>query len=135
MRCQKITQYSAFISSITSCIFDLSKSFPQHIQIGGPEYCFNFYGSTEINKRLDENLDNLVVEPTDKLTEAIFSTASCIADLSEDKIFPLSDLNNVNSIIDKLLNTLKNINYNDPDSYNHFHDTITKKPNQLQSHI
>ena len=51
------------------------------------------------------------------------------------KIFSLHDLNNVNSIINKLLNTLKNINYNDPDSYNHFHDTVTKKPNQLQSHL
>ena len=135
MRCQQTTQYSAFISSITSCIFDLSKSFPQHIQTGGPEYCFDFYGFTHISKKLDENSDDLVVEPSDKLTEAIFSTASCIAESSEDKIFSLSDLNNVNSIINKLLNTLKNINYNDPDSYNHFHDTITNKPNQLQSHL
>ena len=127
---------SAFISSIiTSCIFDLSKSFPQHIQTGGPEYCFNFYGFTDINKRLNENLDDLVVEPSDQLTEAIFSTASRIAESSEDKIFSLSDLNNVNSIINKLLNTLKNINYNDLDSYNHFHDTVTKKSNQLQSHL
>ena len=30
---------------------------------------------------------------------------------------------------------LKSINYNDPNSYNHFHDTITKKTNQLQSHL
>ena len=86
LRCQKITQYSAFISSITSCIFDLSKSFPQHIQTGGPENCFNFYGFTEVNKKLD-NSDNLLVEPDDLLTEAIFSTASSIQRSSEDKIF------------------------------------------------
>ena len=69
------------------------------------------------------------------LTEAIYYTASNIQRSSEDKIFSLHDLNNVNSIISKLLNTLKSINYKDPDSYNHFHDTVTKKPNQLQSHL
>ena len=106
----------------------------QHIQTGGPENCFNFYGFTEVNKKLDIS-DNLLVEPDDMLTEAIYYTASNIQRSSEDKIFSLHDLNNVNSIINKLLNTLKNINYNDPDSYNHFHDTVTKKPNQLQSHL
>ena len=84
---------------------------------------------------MDENSDDLVVEPSDQLTEAIFSTASKIAESSQDKIFSLSDLNNVNSIINQLLNTLKNINHNDLDSYNHFHDTVTKKSNQLQSHL
>jgi hypothetical protein len=84
---------------------------------------------------LDDNLNNLFVEPNDQLTKAIFYTASKIAESSEGKIFSLSNLNNVNSIINKLLNTLKNINYNDLDSYNHFHDTVTKKSNQLQSHL
>ena len=95
------TQYSAFISSITSCIFDLSKSFPQYIQTGGPDNSFNFYGFADINKKLDENPDDLLVEPNDQLTEAIFSTASKIAESSEDKSFSLTDLNNVNSIINK----------------------------------
>ena len=69
------------------------------------------------------------------LTEAIFYTAANIQRSSEDKIFSLHDLNNVNSIISKLLITLKSINYKDPDSYNHFHDTVNRKPNQLQSHL
>ena len=84
---------------------------------------------------MDDNPTNFFIEPNDQLTEAIFSAASKIAESSEDKIFSLSDLNNVNSTINKLLNTLKNINYNDLDSYNHFHDTVTKKSNQLQSNL
>jgi hypothetical protein len=84
LRCQKLTQYSAFISSITLSNFDLSKSFPQHIQTGGPEKSINFYGFADIDKKLDENPDNLLVEPNDQLTEAIFSTASKIAESSEE---------------------------------------------------
>jgi hypothetical protein len=38
-------------------------------------------------------------------------------------------------MIYKLLNTLKNINYYDLDNYNHYHDAVTKKSNQLQSYL
>ena len=69
------------------------------------------------------------------MTTAIVGAARAIFAESDEKIFTSSDIKNANSILNKLLNTFKSINYNDLDNYNHFHDTSTKKSNQLQSHI
>ena len=40
LREQHFTLLSAFISSITSCVYDLSRKFPSYIQTGGPERNF-----------------------------------------------------------------------------------------------
>jgi hypothetical protein len=57
------------------------------------------------------------------LTTAIVGAARAIFAESDEKNFTSSDIKNANSILNKLLNTLKSINYNDLDNYNHFHDT------------
>ena len=107
------------------------------VTLDGPERNFNFYGFSEVNRQLDQsyNVDGFVVEPTDSLTTTIVGAAKAIFAESDEKIFTSSDIKNANSILNKLLNTLKSINYNDLDNYNHFHDTSTKKSNQLLSHI
>ena len=69
------------------------------------------------------------------MTTAIVGAARAIFAESDEKNFTSSDIKNANSILNKLLNTLKSINYNDLNNYNHFHDTSTQKSNQLQSHI
>jgi hypothetical protein len=113
LREQHLTLISAFISSITSCVYDLSRTFPSYIQTGGPERNFTFYGFSEVNTQLNQsNNDNdFVVEPMDSLTAAIVGAAKAIFTQSNEKIFTSSDIKNANSILNKLLNTLKSINY------------------------
>ena len=129
LRHQHLTLLYAFISSITSCVYELSKTFPSYIQTGGPERNFSFYGFSEVNKQLDKPNDenDFTVKPTDPLTAAIVVTAKVISEESDEDILTKSDIQNANSILNKLLNILKSINYNDIDNYNHFHDTATKK--------
>ena len=136
LRHQHLTLLSAFISSITSCVYELSKTFPSYIQTGGPERNFSFYGFSDVNRQLNQQIteDDFIVKPTDPLTAAIVGTAKVISEESDEDIFTKDDIKNANSILNKLLNILKSINYNDLDNYNHFHDTSTKKTNQLQSH-
>ena len=50
LREQQFTIFSAFISSITTCVYDLSRTFPSCIQTGEPERNFNFYGFSEVNR-------------------------------------------------------------------------------------
>ena len=113
LREQDLTLLSAFISSITSCVYDLSRTFPSYIQTGGPERNFTFYGFSEVNTQLNQsNNDNdFVVEPMDSLTAAIVGAAKAIITQLDEKIFTSSDIKNANSILNKLLNTLKSINY------------------------
>ena len=87
--------------------------FPSYIQTGGPERNFTFYGFSEVNAQLNQsNNDNdFVVEPMDSLTAAIVGAAKAIFTQSDEKIFTSSDIKNANSILNKLLNTLKSINY------------------------
>ena len=61
--------------------------------------------------------NDFVVEPMDSLTAAIVGAAKAIFTQSNEKIFTSSDIKNANSILNKLLNTLKSINYNDLDNY------------------
>ena len=87
LREQHITIFSAFISSITTCVYDLSRTFPSYIQTGGPERNFNFYGFSEVNRQLDQsnNVEDFVVEPTDPLTTAIVGAARAIYAESDEK--------------------------------------------------
>ena len=66
LREQHLTIFSAFISSITICVYDLSRTFPSYIQTGGPERNFNFYGFSEVNMQVDQsnNVEDFTVEPT-----------------------------------------------------------------------
>ena len=89
LREQHFTILSAFISSITTCVYDLSRTFPHYIQTGGPERNFNFYGFSEVNRQLDQsnNEEDFTVEPIDPLTTAIVQAARAIYAESDEKIF------------------------------------------------
>ena len=74
----------------------------------------DFQKSAQLNQ--SNNDTDFVVEPTDSLTTAIVGAAEAMFTQSDEKVFTSSDIKNANSILNKLLNTLKSINYNDLDN-------------------
>ena len=148
LRNQDAVHSSAYISSIVSCIYNLSKTFPEYIKTDGPQNSFIFIGFAshikylnELNTYNNERINNPDLIPPnppteDKLIKTLINATNHINSITPiGSIFYEEDLSNINTRINKLFNILKNLNINTVNDYNHFNDSQTKKSFNLQSHI